>query len=226
MSSRLAVEAAVVAARCINSTLRIQRINEHAVERARGTGAGGAILVTWHGRTFIPIQAFRDRGYWAMISTSRDGELMNELFKRFGFQTVRGSTSSKGAIRSALRMARELQNGGVLAHTPDGPRGPSHTVYPGAIFLAEHSQCPIVPIGCAAHYAVRLKTWDSYMVPVPFGRACMAFGEPMHVPQSLTDGEKDEFGQRLGHEISRLEELAEHQVRTKGVPVRASPGYP
>src|SRR5689334_1624990 len=83
----------------------------------------GAILVTWHGRTLIPANLLKKRGYWALISLSRDGELQNEVFRRYGFQTIRGSTG-RGGVRGALQMARKVREGGVLAFTPDGPRGP------------------------------------------------------------------------------------------------------
>ncbi len=86
-------------------------VGEERVQAFERDGIG-VILVTWHGRTLVPITRFRNRGYWAMISTSRDGEYQNRLFQRFGWQTVRGSTSARGAVQAALTMVKHLKAGG------------------------------------------------------------------------------------------------------------------
>ena len=86
-----------VFARLIYATIRVRCENFEGLIPKEG----GAILVTWHGRTFIPANLLRNRGYWALISLSRDGELQDHIFRRFGFQTVRGSTG-RGGIKGAL----------------------------------------------------------------------------------------------------------------------------
>ena len=197
----------------IAKTLRLRVVGEEQIEAICAKNERGVILVTWHGRTFIPITRFRNRGYWAMISTSRDGEYQNRLFQRFGFHTVRGSTSSRGAIKGALSMVRELKRGAILAHTPDGPRGPNHVVHPGAIFLAQKSGCPIIPAGISAWPRWTLGTWDHYLIPRPFARASFLYGEPIYVPAELDDDERQAFADRVGQEICRLEAEAESQVR-------------
>ena len=140
--------------RCIYRTLRLQFENVEGLTPNKNDSVTdgkprGVILVTWHGRTLIPANQMRNKGYWALISLSRDGELQNGVFKRFGFQTVRGSTG-RGGVRGALQMARKVREGGVLAFTPDGPRGPTHKVQLGVILMAEKSGAPIVPIGVSA----------------------------------------------------------------------------
>jgi hypothetical protein len=202
--------------RFIASTLRLTLVGEDKIEATRAS-YGGAILASWHGRTLVPVTHYRGRGYWAMISTSRDGNVQNRLFRKFGFSTVRGSTSARGAVASALRMAKELRDGAVLAHTPDGPRGPSHVVHPGAIFLAQKSGCPIIPAGVSADPAWHLSTWDSYLVPMPFARAAIVYGEPMLVPSKLDDAGRGELCARLGDEIRRLEAEADAIVRRQPI---------
>ncbi len=197
-----------VAARVIAATMRLSTYGEEKIEAARSRHSG-VILATWHGRTFVPITHYRGRGYWAFVSTSRDGEYQNTLLGWFGWQRVRGSTSSRGAVTAALRMARELRNGAVLAHTPDGPRGPSHVVHPGAIFLGEKSGCPIIPAGVSAYPALRLKAWDRYVVPKLFARCVILYGEPMLIPPNLTEPQRAELCLRLGDEITRLEAEAD-----------------
>jgi lysophospholipid acyltransferase (LPLAT)-like uncharacterized protein len=199
----------------VASTMRLTLVGEEKIEETRAR-YGGVILVGWHGRSFLPITHYRGRGYWSFISTSRDGNIQNKLFVRCGFKTVRGSTSARGAVASALRMAKELRGGAVLAHTPDGPRGPIHVVHPGAIFLAEKSGCPIIPAGITAYPAWQLNTWDAYQVPKLFSRGTIVLGEPVHVPPKLSEAERDEFCRSIGDEICRLEAMADAMVRSVG----------
>src|SRR5713101_10005914 len=68
-------------ARLIGMTLRVKYENHERLKEA--TADGGAILVSWHGRTLVPANTFRKRGYWALISLSRDGDVQNHIFQRF-----------------------------------------------------------------------------------------------------------------------------------------------
>lgn len=194
-------------ARAIGMTLRVRYVDFERIaevtERHRG-----AILVAWHGRTLIPANVFRGRGYWALISLSRDGEIQNRIFRRFGYQTVRGSTG-RGGVRAALQLAKKIQEGGVLAFTPDGPRGPTHKVQQGTIFLAQRSGCPIVPLGLSARPRKLIGTWDSYMIPMPFARAAFVVGEPMFVPADLDDAGKERAAVELERALNACEERAE-----------------
>ncbi|HLJ57527.1 MAG TPA: lysophospholipid acyltransferase family protein [Chthonomonadaceae bacterium] len=191
-------------ARAVYKTVRLDLENiEHAAPTERG-----AILVTWHGRTLIPANVFMRRGYWALISLSRDGEIQNNIFSRLGYRTIRGSTG-RGGIRGALQMARKVKEGGVLTFTPDGPRGPTHKVQPGVILMAEKSGAPIVPIGVSADRRWLAKSWDSYMIPKPFAHAFMLIGEPIYCPAKSTESTRVEMCERLELAINRLEREAE-----------------
>ena len=198
--------------RLICWSIRIETRGEEQIDELKQQ-YGGVIVVTWHGRTLIPICHFKGRGYWAFVSTSRDGEYQNRVLELYGFNRVRGSTSSRGAVTAALRMAKELKNGAVLTHTPDGPRGPSHSVHAGAIFLAEKSGCPIVPSGISAYPRKLLNTWDKFLLPMPFSRGIILYGEPLLVPAGLSEPQRDELCRRLGEEITRLEHEADNVVQ-------------
>jgi lysophospholipid acyltransferase (LPLAT)-like uncharacterized protein len=199
------------AARLIAATLRLRVVGEERVRAFQQAGQG-VILVTWHGRTLVPITLFRGRGYWAVISTSRDGEYQNNIFRRLGWRTVRGSTSARGAVRSAIAMCRHLREGATLAFTPDGPRGPRGQVQPGAIFLARKSGCPIIPAGVSAHPRRLARTWDRYLLPAPFARAVLIYGEPIFIPADADDEGLCAWAERVGAAISALEAEAERRV--------------
>ncbi len=191
-------------ARVVYSTLRIKIVNESNLNFS----GSGSIFVTWHGRSFVPANLFRGRGFWALISLSRDGELQNNIFKRFGFQTVRGSTG-RGGVKGALQMARKVKEGGVLAFTPDGPRGPTHKVQLGVILMAEKSGVPIIPMGISADRRRLFSSWDSYFVPKLFARTFIVVGEAIVIPVDLNDEKRKEYAEKLEFAINRVECEAE-----------------
>lgn len=190
--------------RAIYSTVRVRFVHPERLD----TQGKGAIFVTWHGRSLIPANVFRNRGYWALISLSRDGEIQNTVFQKYGFQTIRGSTG-RGGVRAALQMARKVKEGGVLAFTPDGPRGPSHKVQLGVILMAEKSGAPIIPLGISTNRRWLMKSWDSYMIPKPFARAHFVVGEPIYAPPDLDEAGREAIAKQVEIAINRLEKEAE-----------------
>ena len=104
--------------------------------------------------------------------------------KRFGHDAVRGSSNKRPA--AALReMVRELEGGGDVVITPDGPRGPRHVMQPGPIKLAQLSQCPMMPVHLQYDRAWVMKTWDGFLIPKPFTRATLVFAPLVEVPRDL-----------------------------------------
>src|SRR5580658_4148619 len=170
-------------ARLIYCTLRLRDDKMPRYE----TSGKGCIYVTWHGRSLIAANYLRNRGYWALVSLSREGELRSRIFERFGLQIVRGSTG-RGGVKGALQMARKVKEGGALAFTPDGPRGPSHKVQQGVILMAQKSGAPIVPVGISASRRwLFTRSWDSYMLPKPFAHAFWITGDPISIPEDLDE---------------------------------------
>lgn len=195
-------------ARVIYSTLRLEHDNMPRYE----TDGCGCIYVTWHGRSLIPANYLRNRGYWALVSLSRDGELQTKIFKRFGFQIVRGSTG-RGGIKGALQMARKVKEGGALAFTPDGPRGPTHKVQLGVILMAQKSGAPIVPVGISCtRRRLFTRSWDSYMIPLPFSRAFWVTGDPIRVPADVDEAGRERYAEIVEVAINRLEREAERRA--------------
>lgn len=209
---RLVSKIVYLVSRGIYKSMRISTTNEELTLRQIAKSEEGMIFVTWHGRTLMPIARLRGLGYWSMISTSKDGDYQTEIFRNFGFKTVRGSSSAKGAVQSTVRIIRELKRGGVLAHTPDGPRGPSHHFHEGAVFMALRAGCAIVPCGIAAYPRVLISTWDSYMVPFPFSKGSFCFGDPLYVPHDSGPEDIARIAAGLGKVLDDLESQAEAHV--------------
>lgn len=194
-------------ARLIGLTLRIQVDGWDKLQAL----PGGKILAGWHGRTFVAAIFFRGKGVWTIISQSRDGEMQNRIFTRFGFKTIRGSTG-RGGVRAAVEAIRVLREGAMMAFTPDGPRGPSGVVQDGILTMAMKSGAAVVPVGVSASRRKLVKTWDRYLVPGFFARCLMIFGDPLYLPADASPEQIAEVRERLQAEMHRLEEEAERRM--------------
>lgn len=186
------------------ATVRIRTDGLEKLEKMAAEGKGGLVL-PWHGVTLLPIYYCRHRGFYSIVSVSRDGELQNRLLRSRGFKTIRGSSGRHGA-RALLESIRRIQEGGVMAITPDGPKGPPRKVQPGTVHLAQRSGCPVLPVGVACEPCKRVRSWDSHMVPMPFAKAVISFGDPLYV---APDENEDEAAERIGRAIDAADECAQ-----------------
>jgi Kdo2-lipid IVA 3' secondary acyltransferase len=165
--------------RLLAATWRVRFANPGVVDELRRRRQP-FVHVLWHGQLLPLLWTHRARGVAVMISEHRDGELIARVAHSLGFHTVRGSTS-RGAARALLGACREIESGRDLAITVDGPRGPAGTVAPGALVISQRTSAPLVPTAAAASSAWRLKSWDRFMIPKPFARVVVTYGEPLRV---------------------------------------------
>jgi len=166
----------------------------------------------WHGRTLIATHFFRGQGVWTIISLSKDGDMQNKIFRKFGFQSVRGSTG-RGGVKVLVECIRILRNPGErIAFTPDGPRGPSGVVQDGIMMLAQKSGAVVVPVGVSAARRWLIKSWDRFLIPKPFSRAIMIFGDPIEVPAGASKEEVEQIRLHIESEMHRLQSEAESRM--------------
>lgn len=139
------------------------------------------IYAFWHQRQVFFTWSHRDARAAVLVSKSKDGELIAETMRLSRIGAVRGS-SSRGGVAAAREMIEAMRSGLDIGITPDGPKGPAREVKDGVIFLARQLQAPILPITNALSNKLELaKAWDRFQVPLPFGRAVVAYGAPIEV---------------------------------------------
>ncbi len=114
----------------------------------------------------------------ALISRSGDGERIARVMKRWGIDSVRGSSHRK-SLTGLRQSVRTLTGGRNVIITPDGPRGPREIVKPGIAQISLVSGVPIVPITAIPRTAWYLRSWDRFMIPAPFTRIEMRYGQPI-----------------------------------------------
>jgi lysophospholipid acyltransferase (LPLAT)-like uncharacterized protein len=161
----------------------------------------------WHETILMSLWHHRDRDVHALISPSRDGELISMVGKFFGYTSVRGS-SSRGGLEAVVEMVSALKAGKSCAITPDGPRGPRRQAKMGVVQIARQAGCLIAPFGFAAEHCWRLRSWDKFIVPKPFSRAVFVYGEPIRVPAE--GGEDEKYLVKMQRELDRVTQEAEN----------------
>lgn len=153
-----------------------------------------------------------------LISPSVDGDLFEAILSPWPVEVVRGSATRTGA-RALRGLHRSLKrDGGSPVILPDGPQGPPRVAKPGAIMLAQLAGVPIVPLAFGARTSFRLDSWDRLLVPLPFSRVGLVFGEPLEVPRDLpSDGIPGET-KRLQCALDRVAFEAERLFSRRVVP--------
>jgi lysophospholipid acyltransferase (LPLAT)-like uncharacterized protein len=145
-----------------------------------------AIFTFWHGRIFPATYYWRNRGIVVMTSMNRDGEIIAQCIRRFGYGAARGS-SSKGGFRALAEMAREIRHGKDAAFTIDGPRGPRYIAKQGPVLLALKTGAAIFCFHISMKRKIQLKSWDEFQIPMPFTRALVLKAPPIWVPPDATE---------------------------------------
>lgn len=196
--ARLAARLIWLAVHAVDATLRYDLETDQAAWTAMQRGR--AIFAVWHNRLALSLRLYArfiqkhdpPRRLAAMVSASRDGGLLAQVLTLFGVQPVRGSSSRRGA--QALReMTSRAAQGYDLAITPDGPRGPRYHVQSGAVDLAALCGLPLIPVSYDLDWCRRLRSWDGFLVPLPFSVCRVRFGEPLVVPRSSEDAAREQY---------------------------------
>ncbi len=175
------------ALRLLASTWRTTLVGEENLRAARGAD-GGHFMAMWHGRMIVPLPHHANRGWCVLVSPSDDGDISENLLESSGYEVIRGSSSRTGA-RALRAMLTALGQGKVLVITPDGPRGPRHSMNLGLAWMARATGHAIVPCGFVCDPAWRARSWDRFTVPKPGARLALVYGEPIRVAREGGDVE-------------------------------------
>lgn len=188
------------------ATWRTKVIESPGLEKLKASGSGW-ICAMWHGDEVAMIRFSRHYKVATMTSTSKDGELMNQVLLRLGMQTSRGSSTRGGAagLKGLVRLAR---SGWCPVMTVDGPKGPLHVVKPGIFELARISNLPIVPVGVAAsNRKVFEKSWNKAYLPLMFSKVHLVWGEPYQIARE-EDPRSDELSRDLKQKLDAVGRMA------------------
>lgn len=201
----------------VGATTRWKKVNREAVEPFWKAEAGKVVACVWHGRfcLFHTMWRLGQRFPKAkvLISHSREGAIVAHTAGAVGAEVIRGSEAkkgkSKGGVEAMLRMARHIEGGGVMAVTPDGPRGPRMRVKRGPILLAKIANAPLAPVAWATNNRIVFdKSWDHFVLPLPFGKGAQVWGNPI-APPAANASEAEIEAVRIALEVEMIRIAAE-----------------
>jgi len=184
--------------RAYSYTFRFKVVNEKTWQQLLKDGKT-VLLCGWHQQFFSAIRHFKryaDFNPGLMISQSRDGALIAGVANRTGWHTPRGS-SSKGGREAMSEMIDHLKCYRFGAQILDGPRGPMGEVKPGVIKMAKESGAILVPFYVSSDKAWFFNSWDRFMLPRPFSRVTLSFGDEICFEPPQTREQFDEQRQHL-----------------------------
>jgi len=195
------------------SFLRVKVVGEEAAHK-QFSKYGRVIAAVFHQR-FLPALAyvtkFRNFKPIVMISQSSDGELIASLASRLGLVPVRGS-STRGGRDALMAILRALKKNPGVIHIVDGPTGPKGVVKPGLMAMAQVTGAPIFPIIISAEKAWVMRSWDRFLVPKPFSKVTIRWGDPFPVPRGTRPEQLEELRKQV--ESLMLEAHAEADLKS------------
>lgn len=178
------------------------------------------LLAFWHGRLLmIPPFAAKELKIHVLISVHNDGQLIARTMEHFGFGLVRGSTNKSGgkqknhdgsaAIRSVLKYLRKKE---YVAITPDGPRGPRMRVSGTIADIARMTGTPVIPVTYSTTRCKILRSWDRFMLAMPFGRGVFMYGEPVDFRQDFSEEQMQAASRELENRLNTMTRQADEML--------------
>lgn len=192
-------------------TYRIKIYNDDEVNKLDKSGIN-FISAFWHGRMLIPWYVNRKYKIAALVSKSKDGEILTRLLKNWNYNVVRGSSHIGG--KEALNiMEKTIDEGYSFAITPDGPTGPPYKMKAGAVVLAHRKSIPLLLLGTASNRNFVFKSWDKFQVPKPFSKVSVVYSEPIYVREDSSREEINKLIEECEIKLTGLQKEAEKFVR-------------
>lgn len=164
------------------------------------------ILMLWHNRLtiapYILNNFTKDIIFSAVVSNSRDGELLDAVVKSYKRgRTIRVPYQQRHkALHEVIKTLMNKED--VVIITPDGPRGPIYKVKPGIVFAARETKAAIIPLTWNSDQYWEMNTWDRLRIPKPFAKICVSFGSPIFVKESEDFHEETRRLENVLHKLS------------------------
>ena len=186
-------------------TIRKKILNPE-LEREIREKSGRAVYTFWHSHQFYIFYHFRGLNkYHLLVSPSKDGDLLANVGKLFGYKVVRGS-SFKRTLPGTRECIDLLEKDSKVVIIADGSRGPYHLAQAGSIQLARITGAPVYTLTFEAKPKYQLSSWDRFILPFPFSTVTLNFGSPMTIPQNA---DKETVKQKQDELTALLNQITE-----------------
>jgi lysophospholipid acyltransferase (LPLAT)-like uncharacterized protein len=170
------------------------------------------IFAHWHGHELVLMPMIQRYKLATMISTSKDGQIMNYAVSKMSGVYSSGSSTRQGA-QALLGLVRLMKSGKSACVAVDGPKGPLHEVKPGVFELSKLTGAKIFASGVHVdRFFVSRKSWNKAVLPKPFANVTIYFA-PSGVDVSRVATPKDNhLRDKLASAINDAIQYTESQI--------------
>ena len=161
------------------------------------------VLVFWHGSMLIPWFVHKKKDLVALISKSKDGDLLSNLLKYWDYTVVRGSSTEGGEVALGILIDYAKNNKSIVV-TPDGPKGPRHKLKAGAVIASKRSGIPLILMAVGFKNKKHLRSWDKFEIPMLFSEAKIIYSDPIYVDKNLSYDETSKVIKKCEEELNEL----------------------
>lgn len=188
-------------------TVRIKKVNADKIEKLRRENQN-FVLAFWHNSMLIPWYLHRDKNFAAIVSQSKDGEILTRILLNWKYEMIRGSSHIGGKEAMQL-LTNKLDENFNIAITPDGPTGPPKKMKAGAVVAAKKTGKPLFLTGIAMKNKIVFKSWDKFEIPKPFTKIVALYSEPIVIDNSISREETEKIILNCEKQLQQLETDAE-----------------
>lgn len=174
------------------------------------------ILAFWHGQLMTFSYTWKiNKKLNILASSHSDGRFGASIAKYFKLNNI--PISSDGNNLSLRPIFKILNSNNYIAITPDGPRGPKEKVSEGIIKIAKISKVPIIPVGFGSSKNFCLKSWDSFLITLPFSKCRIVWGDSITIPENLKDQEIATYKKIIEEKINECVKKAKENLYDKSL---------
>jgi len=188
-------------------TFRIERVNADKIEKLSRENQN-FVLAFWHSSMLIPWYLHRKKNFAAIVSQSKDGEILTRILLNWKYEMIRGSSHIGGKEAMQL-LIDKLDENFSIAITPDGPTGPPKKMKAGAVVAAKKTGKPLFLVGISIKNKIVFNSWDKFEFPKPFTKIVALYSEPIIVDNSISREETEKIILDCEKQLHQLEYEAE-----------------
>ena len=197
--------------RAVNLTSSIQFENE-SIPKQFWNNDKPFILAFWHSQLMMIGFAWKKKQNVNILASSHsDGRFGAIVGKYFNLNNIQTSEKNKSvSLRSIFKL---LNDNNYIGITPDGPRGPKEIVSEGIIKIAKTSKVPIIPIGFWSSKNFKLKSWDSFLITLPFSKCSFVWNKPLEIPYNIQENQIQHYQKLLQEKINQSVKKAQNNCQ-------------
>jgi hypothetical protein len=170
------------------------------------------ILAFWHNQLMMIGFSWKiNKNVNILASDHSDGRFGAIVGKYFNLNNIQTAKKNKSvSLRSIFKL---LNDNNYIGITPDGPRGPKEIVSEGIIKIAKSSKVPIIPIGFWSSKNFKLKSWDSFLITLPFSKCSFVWSKPLEIPYNIQENQIQHYQELLQEKINQSVKKAQNNCQ-------------